>query len=560
MTFQTSIEAVPLSEGDGIPEIAPPLGALFAPRLNNASALPTLTLAEAKQRVDEADVSGDVEVYDGISAEALDLYIRRVERLGDAQQSPSSPAAAPRTMIDALVNPGPLPAGAKYWGGSGARMSWDIGKGIFVEGPKQLFAGVSDGIGNTLLAVDELSGWLNRNVADLRFSTLLGNPDTSNPEKNSPEFKKFAEGFKSIEHGDTVTGSLIRSTASFLTGLALTRRVPGLGGTGKLPMLGAGSLSAFLTMGPDDPGLANLMQEQPALANPIAELLSTKPGDNAALNRFKHAIEDLGLGVLGEGLLLAVKAIRNARGVTRGFEESGPPLLEAEERRLLTHRTGEAGAGGTPQQVEGVRPDETPANDNLRADNDNLASGSDNAPSPRRPFIGLLDVIRNSIDGSLDRMEAMTNTELSELWASKVGKNAPRGGRLPDSIVGYDVDLAVRGWFEEYLPHWNTRVHTPGASGKMQKPDLVTGVGIIEFKPGTRSGRAAGKKQAERYEQEFGVEATYMTYELNQLQKARLDRIKDQINALHREEYLMQPLPNPMPLQLPIEGYLPDPQ
>ncbi len=56
-------------------------------------------------------------------------------------------------------------------------------------------------------------------------------------------------------------------------------------------MIAAGSLSAFLTMGPDDPGLANLIQEHPALANPITEFLATKPGDNAALNRFKHALE-----------------------------------------------------------------------------------------------------------------------------------------------------------------------------------------------------------------------------------------------------------------------------
>ncbi|GAB2175079.1 hypothetical protein [Dongia sp. agr-C8] len=276
MTFQTQLEAVPASEGDDRADIAPPLGAQFMPRVRG-SALPTVTLAEAQQRVDEAGGLGDAEVYGGMSVQALDLYIRRTEKLGNHRPSPANAGAAPRTMIDALVNPGPAPAGAEYWGGSAAPVVWDIGKGIFVEGPKQLFAGVSDGIGNTLLAVDELSGWLNRNVADLRFSTLLGNPDTSNPEMNSPEFKQFAEGFKSIEHGDTVTGSLIRSTASFLTGLALARRIPGFGGTGKLPMLGAGSLSAFLTMGPDDPGLANLMQEQPALANPIAEVLATKP-------------------------------------------------------------------------------------------------------------------------------------------------------------------------------------------------------------------------------------------------------------------------------------------
>ncbi|WP_459850787.1 hypothetical protein [Dongia sp. agr-C8] len=235
-------------------------------------------------------------------------------------------------------------------------------------------------------------------------------------------------------------------------------------------------------------------------------------------------------------------------------------MLEAEERRLLTHRSDESAADDQPSKVAGARTDEAPANDNVRADNDNVAPAGETA-TPRRPFIGLVDVIRNSIDGSLDRMEAMTNAELSELWAGKVGENAPGGGRLPDSIIGYDVDLAVKGWFEEYLPHWNTRFETPGVSGKLQKPDFTSIVGIIEFKPGTPSGVKAGKEQAERYARELGVEATYMTYELTEAQQLRLLRIKEHIKALHREKYLMQPLPIPMPLQkelVPIKIGLPD--
>lgn len=556
MAFQTNVEAVPVSESNGVHEVVPPLGTLFMPRIRG-SALPTLTSAEAQQRVDEAGHSGEVEVYDGINAEALNLYLQRAEKLRNERPSSSSPGAAPRTMIGALVNPGPAPAGAKYWGGAGAAIVRDITKGIFVDGPKQLFAGVSDGIGNTLLAIDELSGWLNRNVADLRFSTLLGNPDTSNPEMNSPEFKQFAEDFKSIERGDTVTGSLIRSTASFLVGLALARRVPGLGGGGKLPMLGAGSLSAFLTMGPDDPGLANLIQEQPSLANPITELLAAKPGDNAAVNRFKHAVEELGLGVLGEGLMLAVSAIRNARVAATKFE-SGPPLLEEEERKLLTHRSDEADGEGKPLQAERARIDDPAANDNLLAYNDNVAAASGNAP-PRRPFIGLVDVIRNSIDETLDQIEAIPDPELARLWAGRTGPDSPHGGRLPESIIGFNVDRAIKDWFEEFLPNWNTRFEAIGASGKLQKPDLQVDGGTIDVKPGTPSGRRAGKEQTEGYEQELGLPSTYMTYELNRRQTARLKRIKEHIKELHWEQYPMPAIPMAPPRErVPIEIPLPN--
>ena len=119
MAFQTNVEAVPVSESNGVHEVVPPLGTLFMPRIRG-SALPTLVSAEAQQRVDEAGHSGEVEVYDGISAEALNLYLQRAEKLRNEPPSSSSPGAAPRTMIGALVNPGPAPAGAKYWGGAGA--------------------------------------------------------------------------------------------------------------------------------------------------------------------------------------------------------------------------------------------------------------------------------------------------------------------------------------------------------------------------------------------------------------------------------------------------------
>ena len=546
MTFQPTLEAVPATEDDDVPGIMPSLGVLFGSGIVDTLAFPTLKLVEVFQRVAETGLSEeDIEVHDGISAEALDLYVRRRQSLESEDAALSGAGAAPRKMLDGLVDPGSAPEGAEYWGGSGAPIVWDIAKGVLYEGPKQAFAGVSDGIGNTLLAVDELAGWLNRNVADLRFSTLLGNPDTSNPEMNSPEFKEFAEGFKAIERGDTVSGSLIRDTAAFLTGLALAKQAPGFKYFGKLRTIVAGVVSAFLTTDPDAPGLSNLIQQYPFLATPITAFLATKPGDNAALNRFKHAVEELGLGFLAEGLGLALSAIRNARAV-KAASESGLPLLEADERKLLTHRVDEDSGNTEPGQVAGARLDETDAaNNNTRP----------------RPFIGLLDVIRNSIDDSLARMEAMTDAELTELWAGKVAKNAPRGGRLPDSIIGYDVDFAVKLWFNEYLPHWNTRFKERGrVSGRRQEPDFAE-IGFIDLKPGTPSGIQAGIKQAERYRRELQMDATYMTYELAPDQMLRLQRIKEHIRYLHLRKYRGDPLPMVMPIQrdrVPIEIRLPN--
>jgi hypothetical protein len=604
MVFYPIVEPIPLSEGRR--DFVPPLGALFAPRTSKDTALSTLTLAEAQQRVDQAGALGDGEVYDGISAEALDLYLRRAERFGDEQPSSSSPGTAPRTMMDAVVNPGPPLArdpatqaeaapngsvtpmtqaeamGAGGWekiGRFGVAAAKDIGNFVR-KSPTEVPRAVWYGLQKAAAALLTLPLEAGAEIDQLQLEYGLISEETVRKHQRWIEAVKTApdaDTFLNVKPPETVTGNVVSGAVQFISvaGRAATT-IKALGAAAPAANVGAGFISASTAFQGSEDTLAEWIQSNPKYANFVTEFLASDADDSEAEKRLKNGLEGVLGGLVFDSFLAGLKVLKAGRAaglspaqegaaLTRPESElptsrlvSGPSLLEAEERRLLTHHADEAGADGKPQQIDGIRLDETPANDNLRADNDNLLSANESAPPPRRPFIGLLDVIRNSIDGSLDRIEAMTDPELAELWAGKVGKNAPRGGRLPDSIVGYDVDLAVKGWFEEFLPHWNTRFEAPGASGKLQKPDLVTDVGVIELKPRTRSGEATGTKQTARYEEELGVEATYMTYELNAAQRARLARIKEHIKALHGEKYHKQPLPRPMPLQVPLEIRLPD--
>jgi hypothetical protein len=52
-----------------------------------------------------------------------------------------------------------------------------------------------------------------------------------------------------------------------------------------------------------------------------------------------------------------------------------------------------------------------------------------------------------------------------------------------------------------------------GANGKVYKPDVVTPNGrILELKPNTPSGRAAGAAQITKYEEQLGMPARVTYY------------------------------------------------
>lgn len=61
--------------------------------------------------------------------------------------------------------------------------------------------------------------------------------------------------------------------------------------------LAAGAAADFVAFEANDPFLSNLIQETPELQNPITEFLATDEKDPAAMNRLRHAVEGLGLGL-----------------------------------------------------------------------------------------------------------------------------------------------------------------------------------------------------------------------------------------------------------------------
>lgn len=148
-----------------------------------------------------------------------------------------------------------------------------------------------------------------------------------------------------VPESGTVAGGLVRGVTQFTTDFALLGKakpfqaLSKLGTAGRVaaPML-RGAVADFAAFDPGDERLSNLVQEFPALANPVSEYLAADPTDSAAEGRFKQAIEGLGVGAATDGFL---KAIRATRGLRRFKAESG--LEDAATRQLI--ETSEAQRG-----------------------------------------------------------------------------------------------------------------------------------------------------------------------------------------------------------------------
>jgi RHS repeat-associated protein len=94
-----------------------------------------------------------------------------------------------------------------------------------------------------------------------------------------------------------------------------------------------------------------------------------------------------------------------------------------------------------------------------------------------------------------------------------VGATAARGGENSAAAAGRQAhkELAER---VSQKPGWQSEPRLQGLDGKFYKPDVVTPGGrILELKPNTASGRAAGARQIQKYEEQLGLRGRVIYYE-----------------------------------------------
>ena len=133
---------------------------------------------------------------------------------------------------------------------------------------------------------------------------------------------------------ETIVGDLSAGVAQFLTGFLPTLKAARAATAAKGLQLGqaaaAGALTDAIVFDPHEARLSNLIEQYPALSNPVSRYLESDPTDTAAEGRFKNALEGAALGTLIDGLFIAIKGVRNVRLAKKQDEEIDAMISDRE--------------------------------------------------------------------------------------------------------------------------------------------------------------------------------------------------------------------------------------
>lgn len=211
------------------------------------------------------------------------------------------------------------------------RVLKDIGTGLIVKAPGQIYGGMADAWNETLRASDSAVQWITDNINE----TLGFSPEkvaALREERKAAGDDHAMEKALSIpttEKTDNNTASILRGMSQFAAAfMPVARGLKALGMGQKLAStLSAGAASA-IAFDPAEKGLTDLVQEtlsdegKPFLEGPIADFMTTDPNDPEGVNRLKKAIKGSVGGVAadyiaaGLGRMLgAIKANRMANGI-----------------------------------------------------------------------------------------------------------------------------------------------------------------------------------------------------------------------------------------------------
>tara|TARA_R110000796_G_scaffold52252_1_gene123204 strand:+ start:1383 stop:4646 length:3264 start_codon:yes stop_codon:yes gene_type:complete len=244
------------------------------------------------------------------------------EFLAERESVDLTPAQIARQQIEAEANAVELPNVPLEEPSSGVMsVAKDIGMGI-LETPKQIVGGFLEA---TAEAAELLEGII----------PLEGGEATTTR----------------LDDPKTVTGGLVKGVSQFLTGFLPALKGAKAIGLAKSAPYAAGFIADATVFDPHEARLSDLIQEYPALQNPVTEYLQADPTDSEIEGRFKGGIEGLGLGGLTDGLVKAVKVIKSGKGIKAEAEKQGVTVEEfvgpIEPDELLT-----SGKVAIPEEAE----------------------------------------------------------------------------------------------------------------------------------------------------------------------------------------------------------------
>ena len=185
--------------------------------------------------------------------------------------------------------------------------------GGFAELPKQVLGGFIDA-GNSIL---ELMGESTRKQLETieRFSGQDFEAGQAPSEQfDSPAIPTTAES-------EAFSGKAVRTISQFLAGFGpASKAIKGAGMTGTamrdfLRGTAAGAFSDLAVMGNQEDNLSNVIQDVPALQNPVTEFLAQDEDDTEMMGRIKNVMEGAALGTIFEPLIAGLRVMKRMRKV-----------------------------------------------------------------------------------------------------------------------------------------------------------------------------------------------------------------------------------------------------
>lgn len=176
------------------------------------------------------------------------------------------------------------------------------------EIPGAALQGAHDALYNATAFVDPLAGWLDENVAK------LGTYEIGNPK--------------------TATGGVVKSVSQFLTGFIPA--VKGLKAAGiengvANPML-AGAISDFATRDGHDGRLADMVVSLGLPDEWRIKFLETDQESPELIERFKNALEGVGLGMVVDGALMAARLAKSLIRANKDINGPGSEIAILKEK------------------------------------------------------------------------------------------------------------------------------------------------------------------------------------------------------------------------------------
>lgn len=248
----------------------------------------------------------------------------------------------------------------------------DIGLGV-IQAPRSAARGVIKGANSIMNFIDELNDWvpaprlfdIDEETKEMKFKPGI----RSENDLEAAWGREIGGGFIPVPGAPgapTVTGKVIESIAQFAVGLKGVDKIGDLYNGGKaaatgvskvLQNAGKGGAADVLAFDQHEERLSNVIQQVPALQNPVAEFLQARPDDNLAEGKLKQFIEGAGLNLAGDALIGGLKLLKKGRAAKAELEASGGSLdqlasLPAEEAAGVELTAKQFGFLGNPDAAE----------------------------------------------------------------------------------------------------------------------------------------------------------------------------------------------------------------